>query len=95
MMFWRRPVDLFIDRLDGRIRRSGGGYTAQCPAHEDRSPSLSFREGDDGRVLFHCFAGCAARDVLDALGLTWTDLFPARDDWSTSSWKGSDSDRLF
>ena len=93
---FRRPIDLFLDRLDGRVRRNGIGYSARCPAHEDRSPSLSFREGEDGRVLLECFAGCPPSDVLDALGLTWTDLFPARDGRSrSSSRKGSGHDRLF
>jgi len=48
---------------------------ACCPAHEDRSPSLSIRENDDGRVLIYCFAGCGAGDVLDAIGLRMSDLF--------------------
>lgn len=49
---------------------------ARCPAHDDRSPSLSVSEGIDGRVLLWCFAGCATEDVIKSLGLTWTDLFP-------------------
>ena len=46
---------------DCRPRRSGAGYSARCPAHDDAKPSLSVSEGDDGRVLIHCQAGCAAR----------------------------------
>src|SRR3546814_12664437 len=34
-----------------------------CPAHADRSPSLSVRVGDNA-LLFKCFAGCATRDVI-------------------------------
>jgi hypothetical protein len=49
---------------------------AQCPAHEDRSPSMTFAEGVDGRVVLHCFAGCDSEDVVRALGLSWSDLFP-------------------
>ena len=41
-------------------RRIGQGkWQGRCPAHADRSPSLSVAEGQDGRVLVHCFAGCA------------------------------------
>lgn len=47
----------------------------KCPAHEDRGPSLSIREMDDGRVLIYCFAGCGAGDVLAAMGLRMSDLF--------------------
>jgi hypothetical protein len=38
-----------------------------CPAHDDRSPSLSVRIGRT-RLLLHCFAGCKAADILRALG---------------------------
>lgn len=39
-----------------------------CPAHHDgRTPALSLADGDDGRLLAHCFAGCGFRDVLAAL----------------------------
>lgn len=50
--------------LDGR--RSGAGWVCRCPAHEDRSPSLSVTE-KDGRLLVKCFAGCGQQSVVDAL----------------------------
>jgi hypothetical protein len=57
-------------------RPSGRGkWQARCPAHDDRSPSLSVREGDNGKTLIRCWAGCATADVLRAAGLTWADLF--------------------
>lgn len=49
---------------------------ARCPAHEDRSPSLSIAEGADGRALLHCHAGCETSAVVAALGLEWSALFP-------------------
>lgn len=52
-------------------------WRAICPAHADRTPSLSIREGNDGRVLIHCWAGCATDAVLAAAGLTWADIFGA------------------
>jgi len=67
-----------LDRLDG-VRATGPDrWLARCPAHEDRTPSLSIRELDDGRVLLHDFGGCGAADVVAALGLELKDLFP---DW--------------
>jgi hypothetical protein len=67
-----------IDRLE-RVRQTAPGrWLAKCPAHQDRSPSLSIRELDDGRVLLHDFGGCQVGDVLAAVGLTLTDLFPQR-----------------
>jgi len=49
---------------------------AKCPAHNDRVASLSLTEGDDGKPLFYCFAGCEAGDILDALGLEWNNILP-------------------
>jgi hypothetical protein len=46
---------------------SGGGWRCCCPAHDDRSPSLSINEGADGRVLVNCRAGCPQDAVIDAL----------------------------
>lgn len=70
-------ADRLLDRLDG-VRKSGKGWIAKCPAHSDRSASLSIAQGDDGRVLLHCFAGCLVHDVLAAVGLGVPDLFPPR-----------------
>src|SRR5262245_30986518 len=64
----------FVERLEG-VRRNGAGWVARCPAHEDRHASLSVSEGDDGRVLVHCHAGCAIEAVVAALGLEMHDLF--------------------
>jgi hypothetical protein len=64
-----------LDRLDGIKPLAAGRWIAKCPAHPDRSPSLSIRELDDGRVLIHDHAGCDTENVLAALGLTFGDLF--------------------
>jgi hypothetical protein len=47
-----------------------------CPAHADGVPSLSVAQATDGKVLLHCFAGCEVEDVVRALGLVLSDLFP-------------------
>src|SRR5262245_42397802 len=60
-------------------RRSGEGWKAKCPAHDDRTPSLSINEGTGGRVLLNCFAGCQPEDIVAALGLTMRDLFPVNE----------------
>ncbi|MFN7112672.1 MAG: CHC2 zinc finger domain-containing protein, partial [Brevundimonas sp.] len=75
----QNPIDKVLERLQG-VRRSGKGWVARCPAHEDRTPSLSVAEGHDGRVLIKCFAGCTLEAILGALGLEVRDLFPHDDD---------------
>jgi hypothetical protein len=72
------PLDNFLSLLEGVKRTGDGTYLARCPAHQDRSPSLSIREADDGKVLIHCHAGCSAHEVVSAVGLELTDLFPPR-----------------
>lgn len=56
-------------------RPAGTGWAARCPAHDDHNPSFQLDEGDDGRALVRCHAGCDTRDVLASLGLTVADLF--------------------
>jgi DNA primase len=71
-----RPLEIFLERLPGPKRRRGQQIQAHCPAHQDKTPSLSIRETSDGTVLIKCFAGCDARAITAALGLTLRDLFP-------------------
>ena len=69
-------AETLLSKLD-KVKRTGAGrYIACCPSHDDKSPSLSIRELDDGRVLIHCFSGCDTANVLAAVGLTLEDLFP-------------------
>jgi putative DNA primase/helicase len=51
----------------GGATRNGYGWLARCCCHEDRQPSLSLKDGDDGRLLVKCFADCDARDILAEL----------------------------
>ena len=70
------PIEILLSRLDKAIARPGGQYIACCPAHDDKTPSLSIREVEDGRVLIYCFAGCSPADICAAVGLEMRDLFP-------------------
>ncbi len=67
-----------LSRLERVRPRGPGRWSARCPAHADKTPSLSVRELEDGRVLLHCFSGCAVDSVAGALGLDVVDLFPPR-----------------
>ena len=57
----------------------GAGVAAHCPGplhlRGDSKPSLSIKEGDNGNALVYCFAGCTIGDIVDALGLSVSDLF--------------------
>ena len=69
------PVELLLSRLQ-KVKGRNGSWTACCPAHNDKGPSLAIREADDGRILLHCFAGCETLSVVQAVGMDMTDLFP-------------------
>jgi hypothetical protein len=75
-------VDLLLSRLE-KVSRAGArngvsNWLARCPAHKDRSPSLSIGQTTDGRVLVHCHAGCDVEAIVAAVGMRLEDLFPPR-----------------
>jgi hypothetical protein len=72
------PVWAILEELRGfRETPPGSNHSkASCPAHDDRTPSLSIGIDDDGRVLLHCFGGCSQEAVRAALGADWRDYFP-------------------
>jgi hypothetical protein len=86
------------------VKRRGGVWTTsgglrRCPAHDDRSPSLSVRVGSK-RLLLHCFAGCAARDVLKAFRAAGFSLAalaegPARDERAVAGSRSDGALRLW
>ena len=43
------------------------GWQTHCPAHGDENPSLSLSEGEDGKILLYCHAGCDQAEVIQAL----------------------------
>lgn len=81
------PIDLVLSKLEAhKLKRTGSGaWIACCPHHEDRTPSLSIREGDDGRVLMHCHGGCSIEQVVGSMGLELLDLFPQDNKYSRGS----------
>lgn len=58
--------------------KTGGGFIGHCPAHDDHTPSLSIDDGDNGRPLVNCLAGCPQNAVIDALRDlgAWDDTTP-------------------
>ncbi len=53
--------------LMARPRRNGPGWLVLCPAHGDKHPSLSIRDGEGGKLLVKCFVGCDGREILKTL----------------------------
>jgi hypothetical protein len=63
----------FLSLLDCVQQQASGDYKARCPAHHDRTPSLSVAERD-GKIILHCFANCFPEDVVRSLGIKMSDL---------------------
>ena len=78
---FRSPMDVkdLLSLLE-TVKQSGNGWTARCPAHDDRKPSLSVGVGTDGRILVHCHAGCEIEAICRELEIEQRDLFPATTD---------------
>ena len=65
-------LDEVAERFNAK--RSGSGYKAICPVHDDNIESVSINQ-DGEKILLMCHAGCPTDAVLDKVGLTFTDLF--------------------
>lgn len=59
-------LPILLDGLDARA--IGQTYMAKCPAHDDRTPSLSIALSVTGKLLVKCHAGCEQGRVIDRLG---------------------------
>lgn len=77
------PAETILERLQRVQHRGQGQWYASCPTsahkHGDRSRGLSVKEVSDGRILLHCFFGCDVGDIVEAVGLSLSSLFPAPD----------------
>ena len=65
-----------LSRLRKVRRTKPGHWMASCPTRDDKTPSLSIRELDDGRVLLHDFGGSDYFEILSALGIQPIELVP-------------------
>ena len=60
-----------LGKLD-KVKKSGQGWVALCPAHDDENPSLHIKD-KNGNIYTDCYAGCDPEKVREAIGLTWRD----------------------
>lgn len=87
----RKPIDSPSPVVQGalskleKVKKEGAQWKALCPAHDDHDPSLSIAQGDDGRCLLHCFAGCEYEEIVAAMGVTPADLMPTSGKQSAAS----------
>lgn len=68
-------IQEFLAKFDG-VKKSGAGWIARCPSHDDRKQSLCIDHGRDGGIVVFCQASCQTKAVLEAAGCTFADLQP-------------------
>ena len=69
------PSEKLLERLKGVVEINPHQWKACCPAHDDRHPSPSIKQTEDGTLLIKCWAGCSNSDIISNVGLTLADLF--------------------
>lgn len=70
-------IELLLSRLQGVKKIKGSDkWVALCPAHNDKTPSLSIRQLEDSRILINCWSGCGAINVLESIDMTFQHLMP-------------------
>lgn len=71
-------VEDIISRLEKVRRTRAHNWIAACPAHQDKSPSLTLHAADDGRILVRCWAGCSFEEIVSGVGLGYEPWFPPK-----------------
>lgn len=79
-------IELIRSKTGYNPQRNGNNYSARCPAHEDRNPSLSVSETQDSKLLIKCHAGCTLEDICNTLGIKPYDLFPHKVKYHTKKY---------
>jgi len=77
------PLVELLDRLENVKKASPTRYRAKCPVHQrknSKNRTLAIFENENGSVGFHCHAGCQCDEILFAVDLQPSDLFP-HDEW--------------
>lgn len=72
------PSENLLSRLHGIKQTRPDRWQAKCPAHDDRSPSLSITELPDKTILIRCWSGCSVLEIVRSVNLELRDLFPAK-----------------
>jgi len=71
-------IDILLSHLRNVKSTGFNRWIASCPTREDKTPSMVIRLLNDGRILLHDFGGASPGEILDAMGLGFSDLFPEK-----------------
>ena len=82
------PAEKFLSRVQGVKKTGPDRWIFRVPTRKDKHPSGSARLMPDGRLLIHDFAGSTAQEILEAVGLEFSDLYPASFDRGMTATRG-------
>lgn len=71
-------IQNILERLEHVKDTGGNTWRAQCPCGHNSPSQMALKELPDGRVLIHCFAGHSPVDIMEAIGMSLSDLFEER-----------------
>ena len=69
-------IETLLERLERVEQKAPERWMASCPAHQDKTPSLSIRPADNGGILLYDFGGCDNDAICAAIGIRVADLMP-------------------
>ena len=75
----RQVFNLIISKVLAKPIGTSGRFNGLCPAHDDKSASLSITLEND-KILLYCHAGCNIDDICLSLGIEKSDLFAPIDE---------------
>lgn len=85
--------DHVLPKLRG-VRKSGGGFSARCPAHNDRNNSLSIEPGSERAVVIFCHAKCDLDKICTAAGID-KELINLRPGQEDTAWRRIDPNQYY
>lgn len=77
-MSFRELIQLIESHTHFQAKHTTSGYSLRCPAHDDKNPSLSISEANDGTILLKCFRGCSFNEICTTLNINPSNLFPPK-----------------
>ena len=75
----QKTFDDIVERTRAKPIGTAGSFSGLCPAHDDKSASLSITL-ENGKILLYCHTGCTIERISSSLGIEKSDLFAPRDE---------------
>ena len=80
-----QTLNVILTQTRAKPNKGGNGHKGHCPAHQDKSPSLSIAQGNNGGIVIKCHRGCDIDAICAALNIAQADLFPPKQTTQTQS----------